>query len=276
MYTTTYRTINFVKTPVSIEAKGFQLDLTTAHNKSTKLKMIAKLEKKHGEKFARFYSIKGTCPCCMREFTVNKVTGKLAHHYTKGTSVKCSGAGMEPLEISDQGLVKTIQEYIQLVDTYEMLARKSHKWSNDKKEYTAQAEVVKTVLAEKIDLLISYRDLAKIQRKAEEKAAKKAAKKAERAAARAAKKEQKAAEAAEKKTEKYIVRQAYFANRCKGTFCPKCNKVAQSKEEVQKLFGFRKKKDGTLHPQSSCKSCRAEANRRTRAKKKAALQAQVA
>lgn len=253
MFTTTYKTINFIKTPVSISAKGFELDLQNAHQKSTKLKMIAKLEKKHGEKFARFYSIKGTCPCCLREFTVNKITGKLSHHNTKGTSVRCPGAGLEPLEISDQGLISTIQTYIQLLDTYKMIARKSHKWSNAKKENEKKAEEVLQVLLEKIDLLISYRDLEKQRRKEEKKAQEKARKDQERA---------------RKKTEKYLKRQKYFANRCEKTFCPCCNKVAENKEEVINLFGLRKKKDGTLYPQSQCKSCRAEGNRKARAKKK--------
>ena len=257
MFNTTYKTINFVKTPVSIEAKGFQIDLQTTHSKSTKLKMIAKLEKKHGEKFARFYSIKGTCPCCMREFTVNKITGKLAHHNTKGTSVKCSGAGMEPLEISDQGLVQTIQQYIQLVDTYKMLARKSHKWSNARKEYTAQAEIVEAVLAEKVNLLISYRDLETIKRKEEAKQAKKEAAKKLRE---------------ERKSAKVKVRLQYFEQRCEATHCPSCGVTAECSDGVAEIFGYRKKKIKgltVLHPQSYCKKCRSRMNAEYRARKKA-------
>tara|TARA_R100000654_G_scaffold68428_1_gene97375 strand:+ start:914 stop:1708 length:795 start_codon:yes stop_codon:yes gene_type:complete len=255
MFTTTYQTINFVKTPVSIEAKGFELDLTITHNKSSKLKMLSKLTKKHGEKFARFYSIKGTCPCCMREFNVNKITGKLSHHYTKGTTVKCSGAGMEPLEISDQGLVQTIKEYIQLVDTYKMLARKSHQWSNARKEYTAQAQIVKDVLAQKVDLLITYRDLESIKRKEE----------AERAKKEAAKKLKE-----ERQSEKAKVRFEYYDNRCEGTHCPRCGKTAESRDEVEELFGFRKKKIKGITvpmPQSYCKVCRSIQNKEYRLKK---------
>lgn len=255
MNTASYKTFNFVRTPVSIEADGFQLDLTTPHTKGNLLKMLAKLEKKHGEKFARFYSIKGTCPCCMREFTVNKITGKLSHHYTKGTAVKCSGSGMEPLEISDQGLVQTIKDYIQLVDTYEMLARKSHEWSNDRKEYTAKAENVRAVLDEKLELLISYRDLRSIKRKEE----------AARAKKEAAKKLKE-----ERQSEKAKVRVQYYDNRCEGTHCPLCGKTAESRDEVEELFGFRKKKIKGITvpmPQSYCKVCRSEKNKQYRLKK---------
>lgn len=286
MTTISFRTINFQKVATKIvTGEGFELDLLKKQEKGSLEKILKKQEKKHKKGHAKFYSIKGTCPCCMKEFTINKKTGKLSNHYMEGQ--KCLGAGLEPLEISDEGLLNTIQTLISLWKTYNMLAKKAHKWSNAKKENEAKAASVKEILLEKIALLVSYRDLAKIRRKEEEKASKEAAKKAARAAARAhraaeraakkaEKEEKKAAEAAEKKTEKYIVRQAFFANRCKGTFCPKCNKVASTEDEVEIFFGFRKKKDGTLHPQSQCKACRAAANRIARAKKKAAKEAQVA
>ena len=47
-------------------------------------------------------------------------------------------------------------------------------------------------------------------------------------------------------------------------FCPKCEDEAFTKKEVNEIFGFRTRRSGngeTL-PQSNCKKCRAEIQRR--------------
>ena len=38
--------------------------------------------------------------------------------------------------------------------------------------------------------------------------------------------------------------------------CPRCGKVAKGRKEVQILFGYRRRKDGTILVQSWCRKCR--------------------
>lgn len=38
--------------------------------------------------------------------------------------------------------------------------------------------------------------------------------------------------------------------------CPCCKKIAKGNDEIEELFGYRKKKDGSEFPQSYCRACR--------------------
>lgn len=38
--------------------------------------------------------------------------------------------------------------------------------------------------------------------------------------------------------------------------CPCCKKVAEGKEEIELLFGYRNMGDGRIIPQSYCRACR--------------------
>ena len=38
--------------------------------------------------------------------------------------------------------------------------------------------------------------------------------------------------------------------------CPKCEKTANSHQEVEKKFGYRNMGDGKIRAQSQCKACR--------------------
>ena len=40
--------------------------------------------------------------------------------------------------------------------------------------------------------------------------------------------------------------------------CPRCNKKAFGKDEIEELFGYRNMGDGRVIPQSHCRECRIE------------------
>jgi hypothetical protein len=252
------RKINFKKVVSRIIVDGHDIDLTKTCVKGN----IEKINRKHERKFkaghAKFEKITGTCGCCMRSnLTINKTTGRLsAHNDLSGK--RCWGSNTQPLEISDEGIIEGIRFFYTVMKTVKLhlkTAKGAFK-SQLEREYKEALEMFKV----KVDLLISYRDL-EAKRRAAEKAAKiKAAKKAAKKAARAAKK---AANA--KKTEQVRIKRNANAT------CPRCGTVAKDTEQVDALFGYRKRKDGSLYPQSYCRCCRKEMNAIYRAKKKATI-----
>ena len=266
------RKISFKKVVSRIIVDGHDIDLTKTCVKGN----IEKINRKHERKFkaghAKFEKITGTCGCCMRSnLTINKTTGRLsAHNDLSGN--RCWGSNTQPLEISDEGIIEGIRFFHTLMKTIKLhlkTAKGAFKAQLDREYREAVA-----MFRAKVDLLVSYRDLEAKRRAAEKAAEIKAAKKAAKAAKKAAKK---AADA--KKQEQVKI------ERNKIAVCPKCGTTARvevfgvdddtTDSEIDLVFGYRKRKDGSLYPQSYCRCCRRKMNAEYRAKKKAAKAAKA-
>lgn len=259
-------TANFKTIAASINYDGFDIDLMTTCTKGNLEKINKRHERKHKAGWAKFFKISATCGCCMRDdLTMNKATGKVAAHNMPNSQNRCWGANTEALEISDEGIIAGIRMLITLKQTIELHLRNAHKWSNKKVELEIELARVEAALEEKVEQIISYRDLRK--KRAEE----------ERAAAIKKEEEEKKALAV---SAKELARKAYFAERCKVTTCPTCSAEANTEEEVESIFGLRKKTNRAgeiiFFPQSYCKSCRSQQNKIRRAKKKAEAAAAAA
>ena len=254
------KTINFQTVLTSVNYGGFEIDLLSSTTKGSLEKINQKHERKHKNGHAKFYRIGATCGCCMRDdLTLNKETGKINTHYIAGTQIKCSGSNTEALEVSDEGIIEAIRFFWTYLKTIELHLRNTHAWSKAKVELEIAKLETEEALKEKLELIISYRDLRAKRAKEEAEEAKKQAVKARKEAA---------------KTEKFKATKEYFKGRCKKTNCPTCSASASTEEEVIEIFGLRKKKNAAgltiTFPQSYCKKCRSAQNRRRRAAKKAA------
>ena len=261
----TTKTINYKTVLTSVNFQGFDIDLTEITIKGNLEKINQKHERKHKDGHAKFYRIGATCGCCMRDdLTLNKETGKISSHTIKGTQTKCWGTGKDALEVSDEGIIAGIRYLHTYIKSIDLHLRNTHAWSSQRVELEVAKLEAEAALKEKLELIISYRDLRIKRAKAQ---------------AELAKKEAAEAKKAEAKSEKFKATKAYFKARCSKTTCPTCSAEAGTPEEVQEIFGLRKKKNAAgltiTFPQSYCKKCRSAQNRARRAAKKAAEQAAV-
>jgi ribosomal protein L32 len=233
-----------------------------------------------------------TCPCCFREVSIDKKTGKIRKHEGLYAGETCIGSGQMAVELSDEAISAAAAQYLALEASYILRARSMREGTKAHTALINQASEVHNIAIYYIDQLFNLRGLKEpvahscpccgkkaksekniadlfgfrtINGKKKPQSNCKACRSAKSRAARLAKKAAKAAELAEL-TETTETTETTEINHV----CPCCGETAHTEDDIEISFGYRLiKKSGALYPQSYCKGCRAAKQKAYRARKKA-------